>query len=408
MGTKDEKNKSLKFILIIIFFVIIVLTLIIFYNYYFTKNYVYATQVNDEQISDIKISNANFINIEGIIETNINKNIKDEFIQEEMVLEYITKYKNNSDLPQGTVQVLQEGREGVQKVTKKRTYQDNEIINEEIVDTKITKASINKIVEVGTGNYKSTYKAKIGDTIYVTSDRLSVMSEADDNSLKVATLEKNDKMKLLQIKNDWYKISCKSAIGFVKSECTTYINSESELQENKNINIKSKNELVSSLNFNMALNKPSGLTLEQFKKVLSDSKDLNKIFINNAEYFYYIEKQYNINGIFIASVGIHESGWGTSKIAQDKNNLFGYGAYDSNPYNGAYSFSNYYESIDLISRVFVKYYLNPKGTSIYGTEKALGTYYNGNTLSGVNKRYATDNNWADSVYKHMKYLYSKL
>ena len=82
----------------------------------------------------------------------------------------------------------------------------------------------------------------------------------------------------------------------------------------------------------------------------------------NAKYFYYIEKQYNINGIFVASIGIHESNWGTSKISKDKKNLFGYGAYDTNPYNGAYNFSNYSESIDLIARVLVKYYLNPKGT----------------------------------------------
>ncbi len=52
----------------------------------------------------------------------------------------------------------------------------------------------------------------------------------------------------------------------------------------------------------MALNKPSGLTLEQFKNILSDSKDTNKIFENNAEYFYYIEKQYNINGVFVAAI----------------------------------------------------------------------------------------------------------
>ena len=137
------------------------------------------------------------------------------------------------------------------------------------------------------------------------------------------------------------------------------------------------------------------------------SSDL-KIFANNSEYFYYIEKQYNINGLFVAAVGIHESAWGTSKIALQKHNLFGYGAYDSNPYNGAYQFTDYSECIDLIARVFVKYYLNPKGTSIYGGEQALGTYYNGPTLEGVNKKYATDKNWANGVYKHMEYLYNKL
>ena len=158
----------------------------------------------------------------------------------------------------------------------------------------------------------------------------------------------------------------------------------------------------------MKLNKPSGLSLEQFKKVLTDSKDKNNIFSQNAEYFYYIEKQYNINGIFVAAVGIHESNWGTSKIAQEKYNLFGYGAYDSNPYNGAYTFTDYSESIDLLARVFVKYYLNPKETSIYGGETATGSYYNGATLTGVNTKYATDKNWANAVYTHMKYLYNKL
>ena len=39
----------------------------------------------------------------------------------------------------------------------------------------------------------------------------------------------------------------------------------------------------------MKLNKPSGLTLEQFKKVLKYDKDENKIFENKAEYFYYLE-----------------------------------------------------------------------------------------------------------------------
>ena len=107
-------------------------------------------------------------------------------------------------------------------------------------------------------------------------------------------------------------------------------------------------------------------------------------------------------------MAIHESAWGTSKIALEKKNLFGYGAYDSSPYNSAYKFSNYSESIDLLARVFIKYYLNPKGTSIYGGEVAIGTYYNGPTLTGVNIKYATDKNWANCVYQYMQYLYNKL
>ena len=268
-------------------------------------------------------------------------------------------------------------------------------------------------VEIGTANYTSNYKVKVGDTLYVTSDRLSVMFEPNEQSEKLATLSKNDEIKLLQIDGEWYKIKNNITQGYVRAECTTYLNPNQKLEEESNTSqdtgaSKTKQQLISTLRFDMALNKPSGLSLEQFKKVLSDSKDTNKIFEKNAEYFYYIEKQYNINGIFVAAVGIHESAWGTSKIATSKMNLFGYGAYDSNPYNGAYHFSNYSECIDLIARVFVKYYLNPKGTEIYGGEKAQGTYYNGATLSGVNTKYATDKNWANGVYSHMKYLYNKL
>jgi len=185
------------------------------------------------------------------------------------------------------------------------------------------------------------------------------------------------------------------------------INKIIDIGTKKRTTNSNKQSTITGLNLNMALNKPSGFTLEQFKKILTDSKDKNDIFKENAEYFYYIEEQYGINGVFVAAVGIHESGWGTSKIAKNKYNLFGYGAYDSNPYNGAYSFENYSESIDLIARVFVKYYLNPKGTKIYDNQKASGKYYSGNTLSAVNKKYATDKNWANAVYNHMKYLYGK-
>ena len=62
----------------------------------------------------------------------------------------------------------------------------------------------------------------------------------------------------------------------------------------------------------------------------------------------------------------------------------------------------------MIARVLMKNYLNPKGTQIYNGEIASGKYYNGNNLKAVNKKYATDKNWAECVYKWMKYLYKKI
>lgn len=407
MRAKDKTSKKVKFtiknLIIFLGLILIILYSIIFYNYFFTNNEVLAKETSAETTAapDVIISTAEKVNLDNIIENNTKNMQKEEYIKEETTLEYITKYQQNTNLAKGKIQVVQEGREGIQEITKKRIYENGELKEEKQVSSKVTKAAVNKIVEIGAGSKTSNYKIQKGDTVYITSDRANIMLEPDENSEKITTLSKQTNLKVLEVKNDWYKINTQGTTGYIKIENTGYDEKE-EPEENKTTNSLTK------LDFNMALNKPSGLTLEQFKKVLKDSKDTNKIFEKNAEYFYYIEKQYNINGIFVASVGIHESAWGTSKIALAKHNLFGYGAYDSNPYNGAYQFTDYSEAIDLIARVFVKYYINPKGTSIYGGEKAAGTYYVSPTLSGVNAKYATDKNWANGVYSHMKYLYNKL
>lgn len=330
-----EKRKISKMVGII---AILLIALIIIYIKYISNKETYATDEMTEQpktVNTLVVSDAETINLDEIIQQNTKKvSNTEEIYEKEEELEYLTKYRNNSELYVGETKVSQEGRNGIQTITMKKTYdQEGNLIGEEQVSCVVTKSSINKIIDIGT------------------------------------------------------KI---------------YVEPEPESQ------VVSESGTSASLSFDMPLNKPSGFTAEQFKSALTDSKDVNKIFANNAEYFYYIEKEYNINGMFVAALGIHESAWGTSKIAKNKYNLFGYGAYDSNPYNGAYSFSSYSESIDLIARVLVKYYINPAGTTIYDGQVASGKYYNGNTLTGVNKKYATDTNWANAIYKHMQYLYGKL
>ena len=421
MKTKENRIKiTLKTIIYVAFAFFAILYIIMFCKMYFpiNKSYAKETTTNPENENNTinateknqEISQANKIDIEQIINQNTNDGQTEQITKKEEVLEYLTEYRTNKEIPKGISVVVQEGREGKQELAIKTTYdKEGQLIKEEQIGATVTKASANKIIEIGGANYTSNYKIKVGDKIYVTSDELAVRADADEESRKITTLKKDNELKVLEIVQNWYKISYQNITGWVKSECTIYINpNSSEEQKQTTAETKSKSQLLATLNTNMQLNKPSGLTLDQFKKILSDSKDTNKIFEKNAEYFYYIEKQYNINGVFVASVGIHESAWGTSKIAIQKNNLFGYGAYDSNPYNGAYNFTNYSESIDLLARVFVKYYLNPAGTSIYGGEKAVGTYYNGATLNGVNIKYASDKNWANAVFSYMQYLYNKL
>ncbi len=407
MKSKEKRRKGISLKNIIIFFggILVLLYLLIFYNYFFVKSEVLAKEAVS-QVTDVKISNKELVNIDEIIKANTENNLSEEYITEEVDLEYITKYEANQELPKGVIQVIQEGREGKQEVVTKITYENGQVVSEEQISSKVTKAAVNKIVEIGQGA-GSTYKVKQGDKVYTISDRVEVKLEPNITSEKVATLGKDVELTVVGIDGEWYQITGQGIRGYIKIENTTYVNKEEVVVE-KNNEEDNNSGTITPLSFDIELNKPSGLSLEQFKKILTDSKDVNKVMEKNAEYFYYIEEQYNINGVFVAAVAIHESGWGTSKISKDKYNLFGYGAYDSSPYNSAYEFSNYSESIDLIARVFVKYYLNPKGTSIYDGEQASGKYYNGATLTGVNKKYATDKNWANAVYKHMEYLYNKL
>ena len=418
---KTKENRRIKITLKSIIYVTF-LSIAILYFFMFYQMYIYpekqqvaeasAQTIEDTETKDVTISTADKIDeqyIEKIIENQIQENGRTELVQTEEVLEYLTQYRTNTKIPKGVSYVVQEGRTGTQKITVQKKYVNDELVSQEQISATIEKAALNKIVEVGGATYTNSYKAKKGDTIYITTDILELKETPNQESEKLKVLKQNDELKILEIKDGWYKVTYQSVTGWINSECTTFINpNEEEKTVEEKSNTKTKNELINTLNFQMSLNKPSGLTLEQFKKVLSDDKDKNKIFEKNAEYFYYIEKQYNINGIFVAAIGVHESNWGTSNIAVQKNNLFGYGAYDSNPYNGAYKFSTYAESIDLLGRVLVKYYINPKGTAIYGGEKAVGSYYNGSTLSGVNTKYASDKNWANAVYKHMQYFYNKL
>ena len=144
----------------------------------------------------------------------------------------MTKYKTNNELPKGTIQVIQEGREGLQKISIKKVYENGEVISEEQIDAKVTKASVDKIVEIGGSNYTSNYTVKVGDIVYVTSDRLAIMLEPTMESQKISTLTKNEELKILETNGDWYKISSSSIIGWVKKENTTYINPNQELNDN--------------------------------------------------------------------------------------------------------------------------------------------------------------------------------
>lgn len=70
------------------------------------------------------------------------------------------------------------------------------------------------------------------------------------------------------------------------------------------------------------------------------SKNASSPFNGHADIFIEAAKQSGLDPRYIVAHAALESGWGTSKIAQDKNNYFGIGAFDSSPYASAYKFGS--------------------------------------------------------------------
>lgn len=131
-----------------------------------------------------------------------------------------------------------------------------------------------------------------------------------------------------------------------------------------------------------------------YNQTLNGKKWTTSPLVGTGKFFKEMEKTHKINALYLMSHAIHESGWGTSKIAQDKFNLFGYGAVDGDAYNRAHSYADFRESIEDAATRINKGYQSP-----------TGAFYNGSILGnkgiGMNVRYASDAFWGEKIAGHM-------
>ncbi len=346
--------------------------------------------------------NENAIDLLEVLSDNISVTTRKDIIAEETEIEYSVEYKENDKLPKGEEHILEKGIKGKKETTYLRTYENEEMISEEVVGLLVLKTPKKEVVERGTSEYLAKHQVHIGERMILKEDH-DLKAYKSYNSETITNILVYLDVILLDIEGSWCKVQFGGYQGYVNSEALVTETSMPGVSE-----LSRKQRILSKVEYDMDLGKPSNMTREDFKKILTDAKDKNKIFENSSDCFYEMEQKYGINGVFVAAVGIHESGWGTSKIAQDKNNLFGYMAYDSDPYKYSANFETYQDGIETLTKMFCKYYLYPVGTPIYDGEVAKGTYYNDPTVYGVNVRYATDKEWCNKVYNIMEYLYTKL
>lgn len=108
--------------------------------------------------------------------------------------------------------------------------------------------------------------------------------------------------------------------------------------------------------------------------------------------------EYGVNAIMSLSLAKNESNMGRSKIAYNKNNLFGMAAYDSST-GSAFSFKTVREGIKYFNKTMISEgYLDPKdkGNRYHGGHV-------GNKSSGFNVKYASDPYWGE---KEASYYYN--
>ena len=384
---------------IIWFFAII---LIIGFGISFFRNIILATNVQEEKEEIVAFEKNNKqVDIVQVMLENTDSNKK--MVNEQRDVKFETIYENNPNLPKDEEQVKQEGKIGKVQVTALQEYQNDEMLSEEIIESKKIEEEVTKIIYVGTSEFMKKYSVHIDDKMYLLEAE-DLKEEAKDDAKVISKIPRYLNVTLKEAGEEWIKVEYNGQAGFIK---TTNITSETVtpliIEKNRVATLKN------NLNIDMDLSLPSNLTLSDYKTVFANnSSDKNKIFEQNAEIFYNAEKKYKINGIFLAAVGIHESAWGTSKLAQDKKNLFGYMAYDRDPYNSAATFETYENTINTVAEALSSRYLHVAGTKITDELTATGSYFNGTTAKSVNVRYATDEGWADKVFSYMQYLYNKL
>lgn len=142
-------------------------------------------------------------------------------------------------------------------------------------------------------------------------------------------------------------------------------------------------------NTNSNLLTKSGLNVDQINALLAGHGKLDGL----GQAFINAENNDGVNAFWGMAQAIEETGWGTSAIAQNKNNLFGITAYDANPYGDASSYDSPTSCVTYWADFIRRQYLTQGGA-----------YYVSPTPAGVARHWASDPNYASQVVSIMNLL----
>ena len=176
-------------------------------------------------------------------------------------------------------------------------------------------------------------------------------------------------------------------VSYTRSTNTTSRGSINRENKQEQKYIEPKDVKISK---NMDLTKRTGLSKEDFKRVIKNLKqDRSGFFYENADIIYDLCEKYQINEMFFCGLIVAESGWNIAPNHRKTHN------YISLMVKGKLlKYSSTKEGLEVAAKKLHENYLTPGGK-----------FYGGKTIAGVQKRFCpASTTWDDLVYGSMKYV----
>ena len=141
----------------------------------------------------------------------------------------------------------------------------------------------------------------------------------------------------------------------------------------------------------LPLRSKSNITAEDLNKALLSVKgsNTNSVLKGNGAAFIEAQETYGVNALLLYAMACQESAWGTSGYALNRNNLFGWNAFDSDPDRASY-FDSVKDCVIQMAGANLRGYLDITDARYFSSSL-------GNKGSGFNLMYASDPYWGMSI-----------
>ena len=133
------------------------------------------------------------------------------------------------------------------------------------------------------------------------------------------------------------------------------------------------------------------ITATDMKNYIKSKKISNSVLEDTTQHFITHGNATTVNPAYLFAMACHESAYGTSQIAHNKNNLFGISVFDSDSGSGTV-----FKSVEECIKTASKYILSLGYADATGDSRYFGAFL-GNKGSGMNVKYASDPYWGEII-----------